>query len=583
MTTSSDDVHADTTAQAIRLGTALRIVDEYLEEQASSSSYRRWRGRPALRLADFSYEEAQRRGRLGRDLVGRLDALGDAPLPEPVRAMLDVVRLHTSRWARADEWYWLVADPDGGGFFGMFAPTPYCGGILLNDVGRTLASHRFDTDGDADRYLALVADLARLIEQFVERTSGQAARGIRLPKAQVVQARALLAGFATSAPAMVRPATERTGALASPAFLAEVERRIAERIVPALERAAAQLDERYLDAAPDTVGLGQFDGGAEVYADLVRYHTTSESTPEEIHEVGLRRVAGIEAELAAIRTELDFDGAPGDFVEQRFAGDPSLRAGTVEGVIEAFQQHIDRLDGVYGDVFHHRSPSALTIAPMPEALQGSLTFGYYEPPSPQRDVGTFHFNAANLTRQPLHNLAALTYHELVPGHHLHVSTQQADLSHPFAQGSSFINAYNEGWAEYAATLAGELGMYHRTADRYGRLVMDAFLSCRLVVDTGMNALGWSLEQARDYLRAHSYMSEQEICTESIRYSCDIPAQSLAYKLGDETLLSLREEMRDALGDEFDLRDFHEIVLRGGGRPLPTVARQVREHLRARRP
>lgn len=576
--------HDDTSdpSGALRIGTALRIVDEYVEEISRGSQHRSWRGLPTLQLPVLSLEEAERRARLGHDLTTRIAALDTAGLPDPVRSAIELIAFHTSRWARSAEWYWLLADPDGGGFFGMFAPTPYCGGMLLNDVGRTLATHRFDSDGDADRYLGLVADLARLVDQMAERTSGQASRGIRLPKAQVAQGRALLAGLVAAAPSMVRVAPERCDHVASPAFHAEIERRISERIVPAFERAAGQLDDTYLDAAPEAVGLGQYPGGAEVYAELVRYHTASELTPEEVHEIGLGRIARIEADMAAIRAEVAYDGPAEDFVDRHLALDPSLRESTVDGVVAAFRSHIDRLDGVYGDVFHRRSPSALTISPMLEALQGTLTFGYYEPPSPPHDTGTFHFNSANLTHQPLHNLAALTYHELVPGHHLHLSTQQSDLSHPFVQATSFLNAYNEGWAEYAATLAGDLGMYERPADRYGRLVMDAFLSCRLVVDTGMNAFGWSLERAREYLRAHAHMSEREVMTESIRYSCDIPAQALAYKLGDETLLALRSEMREALGERFDVRDFHDVVLRGGAKPFATVTRQIRERIEAQR-
>jgi uncharacterized protein (DUF885 family) len=139
---------------------------------------------------------------------------------------------------------------------------------------------------------------------------------------------------------------------------------------------------------------------------------------------------------------------------------------------------------------------------------------------------------------------------------------------------SFNNAFNEGWAEYAATFAGEIGLYAEPAERYGRLMMDAFLTCRLVVDTGMNALGWSLEQAREYLREHGHMSEAEVCSETVRYSCDIPAQSLAYKLGDTFLVNLRERMRGRLGERFDVRAFHDAVLRPGALPLPLVATNV---------
>jgi uncharacterized protein (DUF885 family) len=161
-----------------------------------------------------------------------------------------------------------------------------------------------------------------------------------------------------------------------------------------------------------------------------------------------------------------------------------------------------------------------------------------------------------------------------------MATQHRNESlHEFRR-HSFVNAYNEGWAEYAATLAGEAGMYEESEERYGRLVMDAFLTSRLVVDTGMNRLEWSLEQAREYMRTHSGMSETEILSETLRYSCDLPAQALAYKLGDTYILGLREKMRGALGADFDIRDFHGAVLGPGSLPLDDLAWHL-EHETAR--
>jgi uncharacterized protein (DUF885 family) len=163
--------------------------------------------------------------------------------------------------------------------------------------------------------------------------------------------------------------------------------------------------------------------------------------------------------------------------------------------------------------------------------------------------------------------APLIYHELIPGHHFHIATQREnELLHPLRQ-SMLFTAFNEGWAEYAATLAGELGMYADPCERYGRLLNDAPLTCRLVVDTGMNALGWTLDQARRYMRDHTIMSEAEINSETLRYSTDIPAQGLAYKIGELKIHELRNRARASLGKEFDLRTFHDAVLGSGGMPL----------------
>jgi uncharacterized protein (DUF885 family) len=158
----------------------------------------------------------------------------------------------------------------------------------------------------------------------------------------------------------------------------------------------------------------------------------------------------------------------------------------------------------------------------------------------------------------------------MPGHHLQLSAQLENESlHPFRKYGS-LNAYNEGWAEYAVAFAGEIGGYEQPEERYGLLINDAFLTSRLVVDTGMNALGWSLQRARDYMRAHSGLSDEEVASESIRYSCDMPGQALAYKLGDTEIHALRQQMRCALGSRFTLKGFHTLVVGVGALPFPDL-------------
>jgi uncharacterized protein (DUF885 family) len=182
----------------------------------------------------------------------------------------------------------------------------------------------------------------------------------------------------------------------------------------------------------------------------------------------------------------------------------------------------------------------------------------------------------HMTQRGLFAVGSLTYHELMPGHHLQVAIQQEnDKLHSFCR-FSFVNAYNEGWAEYAATLAGEIGMYEQPEEQYGRLLFDAFLTCRLVVDSGMNTFGWSLERARDYMRRFSGAAEAVINAETLRYSCDIPGQSLAYKLGDRYILDLRERMQHALASRFEMREFHAAILGPGALPLPDLKWHV-EH------
>lgn len=557
------------TTSAIHEAMARRIVEDAWEERRRSSHVQGLLEGATLRLPDLSEEAADRRSRTGRDLLARLGRLDPARLPVPLALSLRLVAFSARIWAREAEWYWTIIDPTGVGFFGMFLPTAYCGGFLLAEIRSQLAEFRFNESGDLDRYLGLVSDYGRLIDQIYLRTRGQAARGMRIPRAQLPQSRALLTALRSGCASVLRVASERLQGLSSATFERELAERIRAFVEPAFDRALATFSDDYLQEAPEVVGLGQFTGGDSIYAELIRLHTTLDLTAEQVHARGLERIAEIEDSMRSIRAELGFKGGAAQFLS-RLDADERWHASTVEGVRAVFQRYIDRLTPHFPRCFHSAPKAPYSIEPLPEALEGSMTFGYYDVPRPGRPKGLYLFNSRNLTRQALFTIGALTYHELMPGHHLHLCSQsESESLHPFHR-FSFVNAYNEGWAEYAATLAGEFGMYEEPEERYGRLVMDAFLSSRLVVDTGMNALGWSLEQARTYMSAHSGMSEAEVLSETLRYSCDLPAQALAYKLGDVEILAMRERRRAIRGARFDLRDFHADLLANGALPLPDL-------------
>jgi uncharacterized protein (DUF885 family) len=559
------------------LNAALRIVDDAWDELRRNPFVQLQLGVAPARLPDISFAEAQRRSEVGRSLLRRMEVLDPSTLPHDLALTLRLVRFRAHTWSREAEWYWTVVDPLGVGFFGLFLPTSYCGGWLLNVVNQHFASFAFLESGDVDRYLALVADYARLIEQFTQRTAGQAKRGMRMPKVQVLQARALLTAFKSGVRAALGVSPQRLTSisLSFHDFARDLESRIARCVEPAFDQALMGLSDSYLAQAPDTVGLGQYPDGGEFYAELVKLHTTLDLTPEQVHARGHARIQEIESSMHAIRNELGFVGDSAAFLAH-LNQDQRWRANTVEGVRAVFQRYIERLRPRFYEYFTIAPNAIQGVAPLPEALQGSMTYGYYDAPRRGRAEGVYLFNPANLTKQALLTVAALTYHELMPGHHLHLATQQENKSlHPF-RAYSFVNAYNEGWAEYAATFAGEIGLYEEPQERYGRLLNDAFLTSRLVVDTGMNVLGWSLERAREYMRRHTGIPEAEILTESVRYSCDIPGQALAYKLGDVEILALRERMRRALGTRFKLKDFHAAILRPGSLPIPDLKWHV-EH------
>lgn len=557
---------------------AAHVIDEAWAELQRRPYVQSRIGAALVGLPDLSYAEAQRRSRVGQALLLRLAGLAESEMPHEVAIPLRLVRYWAKVWAREADWYWRVLDPCGIGYFGLFLPTAYCGGFLLNTVHGQLAAFTFQTAEDGERYLARVSDYARLIDQFAERTAGQAARGIRMPKSQVHQAQRLLAGWRKGVREALTAALVRMPASSRAGVEKEVSRCIEQEIKPAFDRAAAGLGAAYLEQAPDEVGMRQYPGGAELYSDLVKLHTTRELTPDQVHELGVVRMAQIERAMRDIQVGFGFKGSPAEFVEH-LRNDRQWRAANVEEVEAFFQRYLERIQPQLRTVFWTLPLAACAAESLPQALQASMTFGYYDGPRRDRESGVYLFNAANLIANSLINVPSLTYHELVPGHHLHVATQQENARlHP-SSVHTILTAFNEGWAEYAAALAGELGMYAEPQALYGRLAADAMLTCRLVVDTGMNALGWSLEQARAYMREHSGLAEGEIQTESLRYSCDIPGQALAYKAGDTEIFRMRQQMREALGPRFDLRDFHAAVLGAGPLPLPDLEWHVRHETR----
>ncbi len=559
-------------------GTARALLDETWAIASSHPIVARQLGRGLERMPDIGLEATSRRSRAGRDIVERIDALNIDALPTDLAVALAAARSLAVGWSREEEWYWLAFDPLGEGFFSMFAPSAYSGGFLLNSVHEELENMTLADTAEAERYEGTVGEYARLVRQLTERTAGQAERGIHMPALHLLNAVTLVTGLRSSALDALRGVIERAGATVSPDLLARIHNLIAVEVAAAFDELLGLLDsDDYRSKAPDTVGLGAYPGGAEIYDDLIRHHTTLDLTAIEVHDRGHARMSRIEEEMVALIAEVGFDGSPADYLAS-LDDDPAWRADSDEGVAEHFQRYIDRFAPEVHRHFGIQPQAGYSVAPLPAALSGSMTFGYYSPPQPDRDLGLYIFNGTNLARSALPMIAALTYHELVPGHHFHLALQhETEYAHPL-RGHTSVTAFAEGWAEYAARFVGEIGMYREPQERFGRLMMEAFLTSRLVVDTGMNAFGWSLERARQYMREHSFMGETEIDSETLRYSCDIPAQALAYKMGDDFLHDLREDLRVALGERFAVADFHDSVLRMAGLPLPIVAAQVRKDL-----
>lgn len=546
-------------------GLLAKVSREYWEFlQESDLALRLRMGLPIEALPDLSEARAQADARFGAAVLEKLRGLREHELSHQESLSLAMLRSEAGDLAESARDWWLT-----------FPVTPYASPLRV--VHQTFTGWKFRDPGDLDRYASLLTRYAALIRQMEEKLRAQAKRGIRLPKAEVeLVALTYRAAIAEPAESLFFVSPERLEAAPEAVrapFTHRVESLIASRINPALESLASYVSGEYAARAPTTVGLAQYRGGNAYYRKLVRRHTTLDVTPEEVHRLGLSEVERLNRELEEVRVSVGFAGSLAEF-RRHLRSDPRFVPSSPEEIGERLLAAQKRIEPKV-PLFFEKTPRAPAgIRRLASTLEGSMTYGYYQSPTASDPRGYYFYNGSNLSDRLLLNAAALIYHELVPGHHFQRALQNENRDLPSFRREAGWTAYTEGWGEYASALAGEMGMYEDPYDRAGRLMMDAFLSARLVVDTGMNAFGWSRARAIDYLKANTLESDTQIATETLRYSCDIPGQALAYKIGSSRIRELRARAERDLGPAFDVRRFHAAVLGSGPMPLAVLERHV---------
>ncbi|HEU5481397.1 MAG TPA: DUF885 domain-containing protein, partial [Candidatus Tumulicola sp.] len=456
--------------------------------------------------------------------------------------------------------------------------TPYAGGLQIGYLSSIFSNFEFFGDGDASRYESLLRQYAAFVRSLQDLLAGQHQRGIVLPNVESEAAAAVFAGYAQPAQSQALvPAQSRLGAL-SPAAAAELRsgaaRIVETEVVPAFASVATYLKGAYRNGAPAGVGLAQYPGGAEYYRYLVFANTTLTIAPEKLNATGMAAVEELNGKLDGIRREVGFKGSLKAF--KRFLStDQRFFVKTPSQFGERLEVYVRRAQAAVPAYFSHTPTAPYGVEPLPKELAGAQTFGYYSQPTAALPRGRYLYNAWHPERTSALGAGALICHELIPGHHFQIALQQENGALPNVRRYDFSEAgFVEGWGEYASQLCWDMGVYETPYDRAGRLMQDIMVSTRLVVDTGMNALGWSRERAMQFMRDNLTLSEPQIESESLRYSTDIPGQALAYKTGELTMLQIRERARRELGARFDIRKFHAWTIDSGSMTLDTL----REHV-----
>nr|WP_283161116.1 DUF885 family protein [Xanthomonas nasturtii] len=422
-------------------------------------------------------------------------------------------------------------------------------------------------------YIARLNDVPRYFDQQMVNMRTGLARGFSVPRA-VLDGRDV--SIATVAD--VKDPTESTfyapfkqlpaqiPAAEQAQLREQAKAALSTAVLPAYGKLLTFFRNDYMPKARTTLAAEAVPDGKAFYRQQIREYTTLELTPEQIHQIGLDEVTRIQAQMNAIIQQVGFKGSFAQFLTF-LRTDPQFYAKTPQELLDRAAWISKRVDGQVGKFIGTLPRGRFTIKPVPADIAPFWTAG-------RGGVGTYWLNTYNLPSRPLYNLPALTLHESSPGHSLQGALAEEQGDQPAFRRQNYISAYGEGWALYTEKLGQEMGIYETPYEEFGRLTYEMWRACRLVIDTGVHHDGWSRDQALAYLRDHTALSEHEVTTEVDRY-ISWPGQALSYKLGEITIVKLRAEAEKELGDRFDIKAFHDAVLRQGSVTLPVLEQQVR--------
>ncbi len=363
------------------------------------------------------------------------------------------------------------------------------------------------------------------------------------------------------------------------AFAADLAAAVQDGVRPAFERYRTFLRDEALSAArgDDAVGIGALDGGQETYRALARAHTTTDLEPDAMHAIGLAEIERIDAELIDLGQRL-LGAADLPDTLRRLRSDSSLHFADADEIVEVATQSLANAQAAVPGWFGRLPAAPCEVVPMGAHEEEHSTIAYYRDPAADGSrPGRYYINRSHPETRPRYEAEALAFHEAVPGHHLQVALAQELGALPAFRRHALTTAYVEGWGLYAERLAEEMGLYSGDLDRIGIASFDAWRASRLVVDTGMHALGWSRTRAIAFMTEHTALGTNNIANEIDRYIA-WPGQALAYKIGQLEILRLRDEARARQGDRFDIRRFHDAVLEPGALPLEVLRRVVERRL-----
>lgn len=356
----------------------------------------------------------------------------------------------------------------------------------------------------------------------------------------------------------------------------EAKKVIFEQVMPAYQKYYDYMVNHYQPQARNNISASSLPNGKNYYQNRIKHYTTIDITAEQVHMKGLAEVKRIRAEMEEIIKQVEFDGDFKAFIAF-LRNDEQFYAKTPVGLLKEASYIAKKMDAKLPFLFKKLPRTPYGVVEVPENIAPKYSTGRYSSPARDDQAGNYWVNTYRLDRRPLYALPALTLHEAVPGHHLQSSIAKEMKNVPKFRNRIYISAFGEGWGLYSEYLGIEAGIYEDPYQNFGRLTYEMWRACRLVVDTGIHAKGWSRQQAIDYLANNTALSLHNVQTEIDRY-ISWPGQALSYKIGELTIKRLRNKSEEALGDKFDLRDFHDQVLMNGSMPLSMLEKVINQYI-----
>ncbi len=518
---------------------------------------------------DGSLTAIEQRHLQRRDFLRRVYAIDRAALPEADKLNYELFRRDMQR--RVDEHQ----------FKGFLMPFSQRGGVQnLDNQANQL---RFETVGDFEDWLARMDKIDTVVDQTIEVANRGIERGFVLPRVLMERIPDQIAvqlvengeesPFYRTFETLPGSITEKDQERLRETAIKTIE----DTVVPAYRKLARYFEKTYLPATRETVGLSSLPNGSAWYEFLARRYTTTVMTPDEIHRTGLEEVKRIRGEMQLIIDELGFEGDFQDFLTF-LRTDPQFYYDNPDDLYEAYLATSKRIDPELVKLFGTLPRMPYGVKPIPDAIAPDTTTAYYSRPAADGSrAGIYWVNLYRPEVRPKYEIEVLSVHEAMPGHHLQLAIQQEIGDMPDFRRYTGFTAFVEGWGLYSESLGYDLGLYKDAYSRFGALTYDMWRAVRLVVDTGIHYKGWTRQQAIDFFKDNAAKTEHDIVNEIDRYIV-MPGQALAYKIGQLKILSLRAQAEATLGDDFDVREFHDVLLGGGALPLDILQRRMDDWL-----